>query len=110
MPKITISNQAGKVVSFKLNNENPQTVLALVQSQDIRWMHACGGNGRCTTCRFNTLKGKEKLKTQTPEEQKFIDAGKILPTQRMACQAIVAGDVEVEIPEKCKLPGVNYTN
>ncbi len=109
MPKISISNQAGKVVSFKLNNEKPQTVLALLQAEDIRWMHACGGKGRCTTCRFNIVEGAENLKPQTAEEQKFIEAGKIKPTQRMACQAVPVGSVTVEVPEKCKLPGVNYS-
>ncbi|MCB0504971.1 MAG: 2Fe-2S iron-sulfur cluster binding domain-containing protein, partial [Cyclobacteriaceae bacterium] len=51
MPKITISNQGQKVVNFNLNNEKPKPILAILQENYIDWMHACGGNGRCTTCR-----------------------------------------------------------
>ena len=110
MPKITISNLSGKVVDFKVNNATPQSVLAILQDNFIDWMHACGGKGRCTTCRFNIVKGASVLAPATDAEQTFIEAGKILNSQRMACQATVLGDIEIEVPEKCKLPGVTYSN
>ena len=110
MAKITISNQGAKVVDFKVNNESPQTVLAILQENYIDWMHACGGKGRCTTCRFNISGEVNNLATQTVAEKDFIETGKILASQRMACQAQVMGDIEIEVPEKCKLPGVTYSN
>ncbi len=110
MPKITISNQGGKVVAFKLNNESPLSVLAIMQENNIDWMHACGAKGRCTTCRFNIVHGANNLALITDAEKTFIDAEKLLPAQRMACQAMPLGDAIIEVPEKCKLPSVNYTN
>lgn len=110
MAKITISNQAGKVVDFKVNNETPQSILAILQENYIDWMHACGGKGRCTTCRFNILNGDGNLAPATAAENTFIEAGKILKSQRLACQAAVLGGIEIEVPEKCKLPGVTYSN
>ena len=110
MPKITISNQGGKVVDFKLNNETHRSVLTIIQEKDIYWMHACGSKGRCTTCRFNIINGSENLADTTQAEKDFMEAGKIVKTQRMACQAIPLDDIEIEVPDKCKLPGVTYTN
>lgn len=110
MPKITISNQGQKVVDFNLNNETPQSILAILQENYIDWMHACGAKGRCTTCRFNILIGRDNLAKLTDPERQFINAEKISTSQRMACQAIPLGDIEIEVPRKCKLPSVNYTN
>jgi len=102
MPKITISNQGHKVVNYKLNNETPLTVLAILQENNIDWMHACGGKGKCTSWKCNIVSGEVNLDTKTQVEIDFIDLGKILE--------LVFGDVEIEVPEKNKLPGVNYTN
>jgi len=110
MPKITISNLGLKDVAYNFNNESPLTILAILQENNIDWMHACGKKGRCTTCRFNIINGKENLKETTDAENQFLASQKILPTQRMACQAISTGNIEIEVPEKCKLPSLNYTN
>jgi len=110
MPKITISNQGHKVVNFKLNNETPVTVLAILQENNIDWMHACGGKGKCTSCKCTIVSGEANLGTKTQVEIDFIDSDKILNSQRMTCQALLLGDIEIEVPEKNKLPGVNYSN
>jgi len=110
MPKITISNQANKVVEFNLNNESPVSILAILQENNIDWMHACGGNGRCTSCKCNIISGQSKLSNKSEVESNFFEAGKILDTQRLTCQTIPSGDIIIEVPEKNKLPGVTYTN
>ncbi|MCF6360729.1 MAG: (2Fe-2S)-binding protein [Cyclobacteriaceae bacterium] len=110
MPKITISNQGQKVVNYKLNNESPLTVLAILQENNIDWMHACGGKGKCTSCKCNVITGESSLRSRTEVEKDFLIAGRISESQRMTCQAVPLGDIEIEVPEKNKLPGVNYTN
>lgn len=110
MPKITISNQGQKVVNIKLNNENHQSVLATLQDNYIDWIHACDGKGRCTTYRFSILQGNHNLAHPTNAENEFLCAGKILPAQRMVCQVVLLGNIKIEVPEKYKLPSVNYTN
>lgn len=110
MPKITISNQGQKVVNFYLNNEAPKPVLAILQENYIDWMHACGGKGRCTSCRCVVLEGNQYLKEKTAAENNFFDAKMLKPNERLACQAVPLNDVVLEVPDKCKLPGVTYTN
>lgn len=109
MPKITISNQGKKVVNFMHNERAEESVLTILHKNYIDWMHACGGKGKCTTCRFNTLEGIENLAEVTAAEKNFLNDGRILKEQRMACQAVPYGDIEIEVPEKCKLPGIKYT-
>lgn len=110
MPKITISNQGQKVVNFNLNNDQPKPILAILQENYVDWMHACGGNGRCTTCRCMVMEGMDNLAERTEAENRFLNAKRIMPTERMACQATPLGDIVLKVPEKCKLPGVIYSN
>lgn len=110
MPKITISNQGQKVVNFNLNNEKPKPILAILQENYIDWMHACGGNGRCTTCRCVVEEGMDNLAGRTEAENMYLSAHRIRHTERMACQAIPLGDIVLKVPESCKLPGVIYSN
>ena len=110
MPKITISNQGQKFVDYNLINETEKSVLAILQENNIDWMHACGGKGRCTTCRCVVVNGSENLSSRTEIENSFLMAGRLQPNERMACQTIPLGDIVLAIPEKCKLPSVTYTN
>jgi 2Fe-2S ferredoxin len=110
MPKITISNQGQKVVEYKLNNEAPMSILAILQENNIDWMHACGGKGKCTSCRCNIIEGDKNLAAKTEVEKNYLEAGRLLETQRLTCQAVPSGDVLVSVPKKNKLPGVNYSN
>ncbi len=110
MPKITISNQANKVVEFNLNNEPPLSILAILQENNIDWMHACGGKGQCTSCKCNVISSQSKLSNKSKVESSFFEAGRILDNQRLTCQTMPLGDIIIEVPKKNKLPGVNYTN
>ena len=110
MPKIIISNLGEKVVDYKLNNEKPLSVLAILQENNIDWMHACGGKGKCTSCRCDIINGMEKMASKTEAETNYLATGRLLESQRLACQAIVLGNVIIRVPEKNKLPSVNYTN
>ncbi len=109
MPKITISNLGHKVVDYKLNNEMPLSVLAILQENNIDWMHACGGKGRCTSCMCTILNGMTNLTENSDAENNYLEAGRISKTQRLSCQAMPLGDIEIEVPRKNKLPSVNYT-
>ncbi len=110
MPKITISNQGQKVVDYKINNETPLSILAIMQENNIDWMHACGGNGRCTSCKCDVIEGAENLASNTEVENNYMEASKLLVSQRLTCQAIPKGDVLISVPKKNKVPGVNYSN
>lgn len=56
----------------------------------------CGGTGSCSTCWVDVKEGAENLSPRTAAEEK--KGAKRPPTYRMACQALVNGDVTVETP------------
>ena len=58
----------------------------------------CGGVGSCSTCWVNVLEGGENLSPLTTAEEKKLAKGKRPKTHRMACQALVNGNVAVEVP------------
>ncbi|MBK7651108.1 MAG: (2Fe-2S)-binding protein [Flammeovirgaceae bacterium] len=65
MVKIVIENLAQKeVAAIGLGT----SVLKLVQANYIDWMHACGGKGRCTTCKFEIVEGGDQLGPITAAE------------------------------------------
>ena len=81
---------------------------ALLSETD--WMHACGGKGRCTSCRATVLEGHDVLSGLTGAEKRFADAGRLSENERLTCQAVLeAGDVVISVPAACQLPHINYT-
>ncbi len=106
MSKITIRNLNNKEVS-SLNNS--QTLLNIIQENGIDWMHACGGKGRCTTCKVRVLAGIDAFSEFTKFEAKLIQL-KILGTnERLACQCSIHGNIIVEVPNENKLPHLSYS-
>lgn len=85
-----------------------RTLLAVFLDERIDWMHACGGKGRCTTCRAEITRGATHLLPDTPAEQKFRAQGLLLPTERLCCQAAAVGDVALRVPRDCQFPHVQY--
>jgi 2Fe-2S ferredoxin len=110
MPKIIVTNLFNKVISFDKNNENPVSVLALLQKNKIDWMHACGAKGNCTTCKFQIIQGADQLMPLTMSEQRYMRMNRLLQNQRLACQAIPFGDISITVPDKYKLPHLTYSN
>lgn len=76
----------------------------------IDWMHACGGKGRCTTCKARILEGSENLEVYTAAEQRYLSNGGLNRGERLACQAVVKGDVTIAVPQEYKLPHLTYTD
>ncbi len=106
MPKITIRNLNNKEVS-SLNNS--QTILNIIQESGIDWMHACGGKGRCTTCKARVLLGIEHLGDRSKFEEKLINLNVLAADERLCCQCILKGDVTIEVPNENKLPHLKYS-
>ena len=90
MPKITILPD-NKV----LDANNDDLLLDISLTNDIAHAHACGGEGKCTTCRVLVLEGIEHCSEPTEKEQ--IIKEKIHSTEefRLACQTGIRGDVTV---------------
>ena len=73
-------------------------------------MHACGGKGRCTTCKVIVLKGHEHLISVTPAENRYRAMGALKSNERLSCQVRILGDVTIAVPEEYKLPHIDYRN
>jgi len=71
--------------------------IALVGGVEIE--HACGGVGVCGTCHVVVVDGMEGLSAADDDEMDHVD---MVPdnalNSRLACRAVVGGDVTVEVP------------
>ena len=106
MALLTIENLPGAAVSVPAGS----TLLAALQAAGHDWMHACGAKGRCTTCRLQMRAGLENLSPPTAAELRYQAAGRLLPTERLTCQAqLPAGDATGRVPEATKLPHIHYS-
>ena len=80
-----------------------QSVLEVLQLNHVDWMHACGGKGRCTTCKMTVVSGLENLAQLTVHEKRFREAGLIGKNERLTCQAVLdRGLIEIEVPQHSK--------
>ena len=101
MALLTIENLPGATVEVPAG----ATLLAALQAAGHDWMHACGAKGRCTTCRLEVLVGLENLSPPTDAELRYRAAGRLLPHERLACQArLPAGLVVGRVPAATQLP------
>ena len=64
----------------------------------IQLEHACGGVCACTTCHVHREKGTRTCPAEEDELDRLDMAAGLSSTSRLGCQAVVKGDVTVEIP------------
>lgn len=77
----------------------PGSLLDVALNVGLPLEHACGGNCACTTCHVIVKSGAEHLSELKDLEADRLDtAWAVTPQSRLACQAVVRGDVECEIP------------
>jgi 2Fe-2S ferredoxin len=107
MVKIVIENLAQKQL---LNVDQSKSILNVLQSHFIDWMHACGGKGRCTTCKMIVIEGMDQLSRPTPAEIKYHSLGQLAENERLACQARALGSCRIRVPEESKMPHMDYTS
>ena len=77
----------------------PASLLDIALNVGVSIEHACGGSCACTTCHVIVRSGAENLSELEDVEADRLDAAwEVTPQSRLACQAVVTGDVECEIP------------
>ena len=104
MPKVTFTN-LDRTVEFehgKLPYEEhgkPESILDIALNYGIQLEHACGGSCACTTCHVIVKSGDGNLSEPDDDELDRVDqAPGVTLHSRLGCQAVVQGDVVVEIP------------
>jgi ferredoxin len=91
MPKVTVDG----VGTFEVP-AGKRLVNALVDECGVDQLHACGGVGRCTTCRVEFVSGEP---TRMTKAEKDVLAAKGLagtPGLRLSCQIACDGDMTVK--------------
>ena len=77
----------------------PGSLLDIALANDITLEHNCGGSCACTTCHVIVKRGEENLSEMQADEEDRLDMAEGLTIHsRLGCQAVVRGDVVVEIP------------
>ena len=77
----------------------PGSLLDIALAHDVELEHNCGGSCACTTCHVIVKEGEENLSEMQADEEDRLDMAEGLTIHsRLGCQAIVQGDVVVEIP------------
>ena len=104
MPKVTFVNSK-KTVEFEpatlpyFRHGKPGSILDIALNSGIPLEHACGGVCACTTCHVWVRQGGENLSSSEEDELDRLDmAADLELCSRLGCQAVVRGDVTVEIP------------
>ena len=78
----------------------PGSLLDIALANDIHLEHNCGGSCACTTCHVIVKDGAENLSEMQEDEEDRLDTAVGLTIRsRLGCQAVVRGDVVVEVPE-----------
>lgn len=108
MRKVIIKNLESKSIDCKDKKERLLDIL--LNATD--WMHACGGKGRCTTCKAIILKGMDFLSKQSEAEIRFANLGRLKKNERLTCQVRFEdeGVVIVKVPYESKMPHLNYSD
>ncbi len=77
----------------------PGSLLDVALNFGVPLPHACGGNCACTTCHVIVRRGEGNLSPMEDCEADRLDSAEgVTLHSRLGCQAVVQGDVVVEIP------------
>jgi 2Fe-2S ferredoxin len=104
VPKVTFAN-TGQTVEFESGklpydeHGKPESILDVALNFGIQLEHACGGSCACTTCHVVVKSGDNNLSPADDDELDRLDmAADLTLHSRLGCQAVVKGDVTVQIP------------
>lgn len=77
----------------KINVEEAESILTASLRNNISHLSACGGTGKCSTCRVEIVEGLENCYPRNDLEQKLADKLKLPQNIRLGCQTKLKGDV-----------------
>ncbi len=93
----TVEFESGKLPYS--DHGKPESLLDIALNLDVHLEHACGGSCACTTCHVIVKEGEANLSEAEDDELDRLEmAAGLTLRSRLGCQAVVKGDVTVEIP------------
>ncbi len=78
-----------------IKTDSKTTILESSLKAGNKHIHACGGVGKCSTCRVLITDGIEKLNSRNKAEQKMADFKGFTDDVRLACQCSGNGDIKL---------------
>ena len=104
MPKVTFL-PAGQTIAFE-SGELPfyeegrrESLLDVALHADVDLRHLCGGICACITCHVIVERGDENLSPmEKDEEDRLYRLPNLSVHSRLACRAVVRGDVVARVP------------
>jgi len=72
-----------------------KTILDAAKELDIKIKDSCGGKGKCGKCIVKVTSGD--VSEPTKNEIKILKQKEIKEGYRLACEAVVTGDIEIEL-------------
>src|SRR6202045_4012328 len=105
VPKVTFL-PLGRTIEFESGklpykgHGKPESLLDIALNFGLHLEHACGGNCACTTCHVVVKEGTDGHLTEADDDEldRVDMAADLTPHSRLGCQAVVTGDVVVDIP------------
>ena len=79
----------------KFDAHEGETILQTASRNGIPHVNACGGEGKCTTCRLLILEGIENCSPETEKEISLKEKARTTEEFRLACQTTISGDIIV---------------
>jgi 2Fe-2S ferredoxin len=104
VPKVTFlpENRTVEFESGQLpysDHGKPESLLDICLNLGVHLEHACGGSCACTTCHVIVKEGEANLSEAEDDELDRLEmAAGLTLRSRLGCQAVVKGDVTIEIP------------
>ena len=72
-----------------------EPILPAALRAGIPFTHACGGKGKCSTCRVVVVEGWQALGDRNARERTIADQLGFRPEFRLACQTVPTGDLTI---------------
>lgn len=84
-------------ISSPLQFNEGEILIDTLNANKVSISQSCGSNGSCTTCRVLILNGVENCSERTEIESERAKERNFAPNERLACQTIIYGNLEIEI-------------
>ena len=88
MPQLNIAPD-----NIQIEIKDGESILTACLRNNVSHLHACGGMGRCSTCRIAVSEGIENCSPPNEKEQTLAEKIDLPPGFRLACQTEVTGDI-----------------
>ena len=88
-----------KIHLFKTNQvidcTDDESILEATLAAGIEHTNACGGQGKCSTCRVSIIRGIDHCSDRTEAEKTIANQLKLPKEIRLACQTKIRGDIGI---------------